>query len=206
MPLNENRLKIKILCDLFPVTVVPRMRIQYRGYQAIFAARERKKEGKKERKREREREREKKKKDGEQNRKIQREYKRRNGTHRQARAQRCAQWRFRREGRGGFSSQVRRYVHVGIRALDWRRPASREGRDASQERTLILNRGPSCSERQFNERVFRGRITVVHTTDSRYNFNDYSRDRVYSSRNCQSVLFAGRSDAAMRFTPEINPN
>lgn len=59
--------------------------------------------------------------------------------------------------------QVRRYVHVvGIRALDWRRPASREGRDASQERTLILNRGPSCSERQSNERVFRGRITVVH--------------------------------------------
>lgn len=56
-------------------------------------------------------------------------------------------------------------VHVGIRALDWRRPASREGRDASQERTLILNRGPSCSERQFNERVFRGRITVVYTTN-----------------------------------------
>jgi len=59
--------------------------------------------------------------------------------------------------------QVCRFVLVvGIRALDWRRPASREGRDASQERTLILNRGPSCSERQSNERVFRGRITVVH--------------------------------------------
>lgn len=64
--------------------------------------------------------------------------------------------------------QVRRYMHVvGIRALDWRRPASREGRDASQERTLILNRGRSCSERQFNERVFRGRITVVHPSGAR---------------------------------------
>jgi len=69
-----------------------------------------------------------------------------------------------REGRGGFAScRFAGTLHVvGIRALDWRRPASREGRDASQERTLILNRGRSCSERQFNERVFRGRITVVH--------------------------------------------
>lgn len=73
--------------------------------------------------------------------------------------------------RWALSSEVRRYVHVGIRALDWRRPASREGRDASQERTLILNRGPSCSERQSNERVFRGRITVVHPTDSRADFS-----------------------------------
>lgn len=81
-----------------------------------------------------------------------------------ARAQ-VAQSRFRLGGRQRWIHllQVRRYVHVvGIRALDWRRPASREGRDASQERTLILNRGPSCSERQSNERVFRGRITVVH--------------------------------------------
>lgn len=83
------------------------------------------------------------------------------------RARARAQSRFSggREGRGGFAScrfAGTLHVVVGIRALDWRRPASREGRDASQERTLILNRGPSCSERQFNERVFRGRITVVH--------------------------------------------
>lgn len=68
-----------------------------------------------------------------------------------------AQSRFRLGGRQRWIHllQVCRYVHVvGIRALDWRRPASREGRDASQERTLILNRGPSCSERQSNERVF----------------------------------------------------
>lgn len=86
-----------------------------------------------------------------------------NHTDRDVRARARAQSRF-RPGRQRWVHllQARRYVHVGIRALDWRRPASREGRDASQERTLILNRGPSCSERQFNERVFRGRITVVH--------------------------------------------
>ena len=51
------------------------MRIQHRGYQAIFVSRERKKE------REREGEEKEKKKDGEQNRKIQRvEYKHRNGS------------------------------------------------------------------------------------------------------------------------------
>lgn len=77
-----------------------------------------------------------------------------------------AQSRFKPGGKAEVGSppaglQVRAFV-VGIRALDWRRPASREGRDASQERTLILNCGRSCSERQFNERVFRGRITVVH--------------------------------------------
>lgn len=84
-----------------------------------------------------------------------------NHTDRDVRAR--AQSRFRPGRQRWFHLlQARRYVHVGIRALDWRRPASREGRDASQERTLILNRGPSCSERQFNERVFRGRITVVH--------------------------------------------
>lgn len=91
-------------------------------------------------------------------------------TEKDARARRS---RSRDSGRAGRQRwvhllQVRRYMHVvGIRALDWRRPASREGRDASQERTLILNRGRSCSERQFNERVFRGRITVVHPSGAR---------------------------------------